>query len=180
MFTLGDLQRIYRLEKESAKLHEMPEDFHMKVETLLENPQAKEYEVEIKELYKKILNLRKNKILKYCMGPKPETPLENETTKDRMLRERILQDQEKYFEDTECPDDWKTPAHEKAEKKEAVFGKTDVAGEEYVKVKFMQDMPEMMGADGVKYGPFGEGMVERLPAANANILLKKNIAEKAR
>ena len=45
------------------------------------------------------------------------------------------------------------------------------------KLKFTQDIPEFVGSDLKKYGPFKAGEEVKIPAENAELMVKSEIAE---
>jgi DNA replication initiation complex subunit (GINS family) len=47
----------------------------------------------------------------------------------------------------------------------------------YIRVKILQELPEMLGSDFKTYGPFKEGEVIELPEKNAEIFIEKEKAE---
>jgi len=47
---------------------------------------------------------------------------------------------------------------------------------EFVKVRFLKDMPAIVGADMKVYGPFAKGDVVELPRVNAEVIVKQEIA----
>jgi len=47
---------------------------------------------------------------------------------------------------------------------------------EYVKVRFLKEIPAIVGADMKTYGPFKEGDIAELPKENAEVLVKQKIA----
>jgi hypothetical protein len=47
---------------------------------------------------------------------------------------------------------------------------------EFVKVRFLKDMPAIVGADMKIYGPFAKGDVVELPKVNAEVIVKQEIA----
>jgi len=47
---------------------------------------------------------------------------------------------------------------------------------EFVKVRFLKDMPAIVGADMKVYGPFAKGDVVELPKVNAEVIVKQEIA----
>ena len=65
-----------------------------------------------------------------------------------------------------------------AEVAEAYVPPTPVPGAriEYVKVRFLRDMPAIIGANMKVYGPFTKGDVVELPKVNADIIVKQEIA----
>jgi hypothetical protein len=47
---------------------------------------------------------------------------------------------------------------------------------EYVKVRFLKEIPSIVGADMKVYGPFKEGDIAELPKVNAEVLVKQGVA----
>jgi hypothetical protein len=47
---------------------------------------------------------------------------------------------------------------------------------EYVRVRFLRDIPAIVGADMKTYGPFKEGEIAELPKPNAEALVKQEVA----
>ena len=47
---------------------------------------------------------------------------------------------------------------------------------EFVKIRFLKDMPAIVGADMKVYGPFAKGDVVELPKVNAEVIVKQEIA----
>lgn len=163
MISLGQLQSLWRGEKNTSKIQDLPADFEGKVADLLKDERAREYEQNIKDIIRQLNRERRNKILRHCMGPHPENPPENLSTREEKLYEQIthtLSCYEKNLldeQDKTCPQKNETPKHN------AVF---------------IREMPKFTAADGSLIGPFKSGERAHLPPKTLEILVKQQVAEK--
>jgi len=48
---------------------------------------------------------------------------------------------------------------------------------EYVPLRFRMNFPSIMGTDGKKYGPFPAGSVHVLPKKNAEVFIRRGVAD---
>jgi len=51
--------------------------------------------------------------------------------------------------------------------------------EKFLKIKVLEDLPEIVGADMEDYGPFKKDDIVELPIENANLFIESSKAEKA-
>ncbi|HEX69278.1 MAG TPA: DNA replication complex GINS family protein [Candidatus Bathyarchaeota archaeon] len=173
-----ELYEAWRREKESRVLQQLPKDFYGKVadyvkrireETrMLDNKTVKgrliktEFE-NVKKMIGELLKLRLEKILE-------KMKLGGEIPKNYLTYE-----EEKICEKT-------VPAAEYFQKltKDIVQGRiSEAAGEKEagkMVVRFLKDVPAIVGVDLKTYGPFQGEDVASLPVENAKILIRQGLA----
>ncbi len=167
MITFELIRRIQREEQTSLKLSKLPKGFHGNVNSYLDskkNVNNRKTVLEVKNierLAEDIFNRRERKILNMAIiSARTNIPPENLTDEERLFFDQIL-------------------AVVKARRKEML---ADVVaeeedGEKAELISFNQDIPEFVGADMKKYGPFKKGDIARLPEENRDILVNQNVAK---
>ncbi|MFH1402714.1 MAG: hypothetical protein ABIH11_00410 [Candidatus Altiarchaeota archaeon] len=160
--TYSDLERIYRLEKNSTTLQEITEDFFSQAAQLVESPEVAQHRDYIKDILNEVYERRRTKILLHAARTldKPENP-KHATINELELYRRIIS---MLAENHRIIFDHK-PMAEKP---------VDV---EKKRVRLLQAIPVIVGPDAVEYGPFKADDVVELPVESAGILLKQGVAE---
>lgn len=188
MITYADIQRIYRLEKNSSNLQVIPENFYSELKILL-SQLPEEHQSYIKKLASEIYESRKRKILMQAMR-KGDT-LENSITSEKELYNeliRLLKD----YENKQFQEDIATLEEEKKEtekivetidkkqefKEEEEESEKGASKQEMIKLKILKPLPSIVAQNSISYGPFSENMEVTLPEKIAKILLDKEVAEK--
>lgn len=167
------IRKIQREEQFEAKLCKVPDDFYENAKKYLEQKrklsQKKEDrsgEIEIqntKRILEDIFNRRETKILNQAVfATRTGIPVQNLTKLEekffRQLVELLKFQREKTL----------NIFNKKTKEKEE---------EKLQKIKFTQDIPEFMGSDLKKYGPFKSGEEVEIPIENAELMVKSEIAK---
>jgi DNA replication initiation complex subunit (GINS family) len=165
MVTYADIQRIYRVEKASVELQKIDEGFYMELPGLLSSIDV-EHREHIKKMGYEIFERRRNKIVLAALRSSDKTPA-NMISTERFLYEEAskLFSLHKGLVFAEC----KTKDSEENTEKKISLMK--------VKVRFLAQLPAIVGSDLVHYGPFNEGDTSELPIDNARVLVEREIAE---
>ena len=172
------LYEAWRKEKEASTLQPLPKDFYKKVaeyvkrireeSRMIDNKTIKgklskiEYE-NVKKMINELLTLRLGKILS-CLSSGKEVPKNCLTSEEEKIGEETISIAE-YFRELA---------------KNLLYGKVsrDTSKEERRKVvvRFIKDVPAIVGVDLRTYGPFRSEDVASLPAENARVLIRQGLA----
>ena len=166
MLTDETIRRIFEEEKNSQGLTKLPDDFFEQVKSYLEN-KSKMINIEadrlamdsIKRRLRTIFKTRERKILNSAPGL-----IESGVTPENMTPEEA-----KFFEVVvECIKTFEKGREEKFEEEE----------ENLVLVTILDSVPKFVGMNLRNYGPFRKGDLATIPEPNAELLIKKGLAEK--
>lgn len=166
MLTDETIRRIFDEEKNAQGLTKLPEDFFEQVRTYLEN-KSKMIKIEadrwaldsVKRRLRTIFQIRERKILNSAPGF-----IDSGVTPDNMTPE-----EQKFFERViECVKDFHKERDERLDEEE----------EKLVLVTILEDVPKFVGINLRNYGPFRKGDLTTVPEPNADLLIKKGLAEK--
>jgi len=173
-----ELYEAWKKEKESGELQSLPKDFYSKLtdyvkslkeesrmldrKTLKARLMLREFE-NVKKLVKELVRLRYEKILKKTVAGKV-VPGDVLTKEEERLHKAVLPLAESH----------------RAFLKDVLSGRsTPVEREEKPKrviLRFLQEIPAIIGSDMRTYGPFKAEDIATLPIENARILVEKGIA----
>ncbi len=131
-----------------------------------EKPNLKEMTSVEKELFEKLVDLLKKYHIQVENGKSKKE--ENKDTKEEMPEK-----EENKQEETE-----KSKEENKGKQESSVDSSKEGEGKDYIKVKILEDVPQIVGADLKDYGPFNSGDVVELPPENAKIFVNNGKAEK--
>ncbi|QLJ53102.1 MAG: hypothetical protein Sv326_0927 [Candidatus Fermentimicrarchaeum limneticum] len=166
-----ELRRIQGRERASPVLQSLPADFYKHVKKLIEKKndslkkdfglaEAKEYE-SILKVVEDIHDKRKQKIVMKAMRSanvgEGVTLAEEETKLFDMIRSVIAEESECFRNITGCAE--------------------GVEEESIKRIKILKPLPKFVGTDMKVYGPFKEGDDIELPDKEAQLLVRKGIAE---
>ncbi|MBL7170246.1 MAG: DNA replication complex GINS family protein [Candidatus Aenigmarchaeota archaeon] len=172
--TFEYIRKIQRAEQHEPKLSKIPSDFYEKAKKYLDqkkklakkkSDRSSELELtNIQRLLEDIYNRRETKILQQAVfATRTGIPVQNLTKSEEKLF-RQLADSLKF----------------QRQKTLNIFTKKTKEKEEKTKlkkVKFTEDIPEFMGSDLKKYGPFKSGEEGKIPFENAELMIKTGNAE---
>jgi DNA replication factor GINS len=165
MLTDETIRRIFEEEKNAQGLTRLPDDFFGQVKTYLEN-KSKMMKIEpdrwaldsVKRRMKAIFERRERKILNSAPG----------FIDSGVLPENMTPEENKFFESAvELIKGFHRERQEKFEEEE----------ETLVLVTILEDVPKFVGMNLRNYGPFRKGDVTTVPEPNADLLVKKGLAE---
>lgn len=166
-----ELRKIQARERASPMLQALPEGFYKEMKKLVEKKdeglkknfsltEAKEYE-SILKVAEEIHERRKQKIIMRAMkvGATDETALaEEEKEIFSKIRKSVEEDAENFGK--------------------MIHGKGGRIDEESIKrIKILKNLPKFVGVDLKTYGPFKEGDSIELPDKEAQLLVRRGIAE---
>ena len=166
MITYADLQRIYRTEKASVELQKVDESFYADVQSLVSGV-GDEHREYVKKLLIEIFERRKSKIVLNALRS-PDNGSPNMTAAEVFFFEDVSRalsgHRARIFEEAKTKDaDGLEHEGTKIQKK--------------IKIRFLSQLPAIVGSDMVHYGPFREGDEVKLPMDKARVLVEKEIAE---
>ncbi len=178
-----DLQRIYRAERMSASLQDIPKDFYSSGLGFI-SKLGKEHKEPALKLFEKIYYSRVGKITRLVSRegetsiPKNIVSIEMEMYKEftavmseytkKILKEKKdkIKTEEKTTEEIcDVVNEEKTSEERKTVEEGGIV------------VRIISPIPAIIGSDRGHYGPFKEGDEVRLPAATARILMDRGVAE---
>lgn len=166
MLTDETIRRIFEEEKNSTALTRLPDDFSEQVRTYLEN-KSKMIKIEpdrwaldsVKRRLRAIFERRERKILNSAPGFIDSGVLpENMTPEENKFLERVIEQIKEFHRERQ----------EKFEEEEEIL----------VLVTILEDVPKFVGINMKNYGPFRKGDLTTIPEPNAELLIKKGLAEK--
>jgi DNA replication initiation complex subunit (GINS family) len=198
MLTYADIQRIYRLEKNSTSLQNIPDSFYPEVKLLISKIDE-EHRSYIKKITRELYTKRKQKILLHAI--RDEEAPGNLTREEKQLYSGILNLLENYehkiFSDEILPRVMEEKKIEeiketqKEEQKESEIESKEEINKEVreehkeieeetntIKLKILEALPAIVGFDSISYGPFSENQEVNLPKEIAKILIEKGVAER--
>jgi DNA replication initiation complex subunit (GINS family) len=170
--TFEFIRKVHREEQYSNSLSSLPEDFYRRAEEYLKQKTAlmqkrpdKGIAIElsnVERLLEDIYNRRESKIARAAMiAVRTEIPPENLTAVEENLFKDILDILKSHRRKTLS----------------LLLGKTKEESD-FVELKFTGEVPEFVGADARKYGPFKKGDTVEVPPENAELLVKNRLAKK--
>ena len=176
-----ELRRIYRLEKNSAQLVEVEEDFFSSLKEFLGKEKdsylkslrdplshnARDFS-NLHKLVGELFELREKKLLNKALvalrtGGKSAGKLSKEEKKTFENVLSLLNEHRNYL-------DGLFGEEKKPAKKEKSASKTHI--------RVIKEVPSFVGSDMKEYGPFPEGKEVELPEKTASLLLKRGLAER--
>jgi len=172
------LYEAWKREKESSTLQPLPKDFYGKIaeyirkireeSRMIDNKTIKgrlskiEYE-NVKKMIDELLKLRLKKILSY-LSSGAEIPKNYLTSEEENISEKTTSITE-YFQELS---------------KDLLHGKISGEKSEEMKrkmvVRFLKDVPSIVGVDLKTYGPFKSEDVASIPIENAKVLIRQGLA----
>ena len=194
MLTYADVQRIYRLEKNSTLLERIPDNFYAEVKVLLSQI-GDEHKSYIKKLVNDIHEKRKQKIMFQAIrgGEIPS----NVTPDEKKLYLEVINRIESYEKgifsiDTSVGLDYEIDKKqgEVAKETQQVIQETEVTLDDdeedenrvneeenrEIKLRILNSFPAIAGYNSLSYGPFEENQEVSLPRNIAKILVEKEVA----
>jgi len=163
--TFEFIRKVQREEQREAKLSKIPEDFYDKAKAYLEEKRKiserqkdRNVSIELKNaerLLEDVYNRRETKILNHAII----------TTRTDIPPQNLLEQEKEFFEGIV-----NMLKNQRGMVLNILFKKTKE--EKFETLKFTEDIPEFVGINLKKYGPFKEGDVARIPKENAQLLKK--------
>ncbi len=166
MLTDETIRRIFEEEKNSPGLTKLPDDFFEQIREYIEKKskmirdESDQWSLDsIKRRLRTIFHTRERKILNSAHG----------FIDSGVLPENLTPEENRFFERVvECVKSFENG-------REKGFGS---GHESLVLVTILEDVQKFVGINLRNYGPFKRGDVTTLPEPNAELLIKKNLAEK--
>ncbi|MCX6695250.1 MAG: hypothetical protein NTU61_03010 [Candidatus Altiarchaeota archaeon] len=163
MISYADLERAYRLEKDSPVLQKISDNFYSEALELIGSPELSEQKKNLTGLLNEIYDRRKTKVVLHALRSMAEKPPENATSGEALLYKKVLSVLIESRESVLQPPESK-PIQKSIEVK-------------MNKVKVLRPLPSIIASDLKEYGPFNGGEVVELPEDNARILVSQGMAE---
>jgi DNA replication initiation complex subunit (GINS family) len=143
MITYADLQRIYRAEKGNTGLEKVDDDFYADCRELLANLGVEHLDY-VKKLAAEIFERRRNKIVVHALRS-PEKEIANMTPVEKEFYSEVVFALQRY----------RDVAFSGSKDTGAV--KKDKTVVDKLRIRFLSQLPSIIGTDMVHYGPFKEG-----------------------
>ena len=170
--TFEYIRKIQREEQHEPKLSKLPEDFYDKAKEYLEQKREllkkkgdRGISIEInniERLLENIYNRRETKIINHAIiTSRTGIPPQNLTKQEQKFFNQIV-DLLKFHKEKTLNILLEKTKEEKG----------------FETLKFIKDVPEFVGADMKKYGPFKKGIIADIPKENAKLLIQAELAEK--
>ena len=167
------IRKIQREEQNDVKLSKIPDDFYKKVKKYLDQKvklsnkkrdRSSELEVEnIQRVLEDVFNRRETKTLQQAVfATRTGIPVQNLTKNEEKFFRQLVELLK--FQRSNTLNILTKKTKEKEETK-------------LQKIIFIQDIPEFMGSDLKKYGPFKIGEEGEIPSENAELMVKSEIAK---
>jgi len=173
----NEVQRIYRTEKNTPALQHVGENFYRELQEFLSQLEE-EHKSYMNKLIQEIIERRRNKVLMQTMRT-DESPPVNATPEETRLYNEMIELLGRYRENLS-----RVSVREEAVKEETKESTEREDGKEIieredgkVKVRILQPLPAIIGADSKHYGPFEEGEEIEIPRETAEILIGKGMVE---
>jgi DNA replication factor GINS len=193
VITYDTLREIQYNERKSEKLYELDDSFYKSVDEYFDRKGPKDDLVELemrnaKNILKDILDRRERKILNNALTA-VRSGMRIDTREMTKREEQVFKDVVKIIKKHRELSMKQNKPVKKVEKKEEIVEEEKIEPEiketiqenepttTYIKVKILQELPEMLGADFKSYGPFKEGDIIEIPEQNAEIFINKQKAE---
>lgn len=173
-----ELYKTWKREKETSSLQPLPEDFYEKVANyikrireerrMLDNKTTKgklikiEFE-NVKKMIEEILRIRLEKILDTLKSGE-EIPKNYLAREERRIGEKTLPIAEYFQELTKNLFQGKLPEASRGKERSKIV------------IRFLRDVPAIVGVDLKTYGPFKKEDVASLPIENARVLVRQGLA----
>jgi DNA replication factor GINS len=165
MLTDETIRKIADDEKSSTGLSKLPDGFFEEVRTYMENKarmsreESEQWALDsVKRRLRTIFERRERKILNAAHG----------FIDSGVVPESMTEEEKKFFgKVVECLNVFQKEREGKLEKKE-----------DLVLVTVLDAVQKFVGINMKNYGPFGKGDITTLPEQNADLLIKKGLAEK--
>jgi len=172
------LYKAWRIEKESTEVQTLPKDFFAMLAQYVKKLREESRMLDEKTLRAKLL-LRESKNVKRLAGELIQLRHDKTVRKiaagEVVSKECLTDEEERLYRDM-------TPSIESFQTliKDVVGGRYPLfeSKEKHKKValRFLRDIPAIVGADMKTYGPFKAEDVASLPVENAKILVKQSVA----
>jgi DNA replication initiation complex subunit (GINS family) len=165
--TYEELRRIQARERASPVLQSLPQGFYKAVKKLIETKssslknsfsltEAKEYE-NIVKVVEDIYERRKQKIVLRAMRSGEEAALADEEREFFSKIRKVIEEEADNFKMN--------------------IGAVEGEKESIKRIRILKHLPKFVGSDLKVYGPFEEGASVELPEKEAQLLVKKGVAE---
>lgn len=166
MLTDETIRKISEEERNSAGLSRLPDGFFEEIRNYMENKakmsrdESEHWALEsVKRRLKTIFERRERKILNAAHG----------FIDSGVVPESMTEEEKKFFEKiVECLNSFQKEREGKLEKQD----------ENLVLVTMLESVHKFVGMNMKNYGPFNKGDIATLPEPNAELLIKKGLAEK--
>lgn len=169
--TFEYIRKVQREEQADAKLSKIPDDFYEKSRKYIEqkkklakrNEGSAEMELpNLQRVLEDVYNRRETKILNQAIfATRTGIPVQN-----------LIKDEEKMFKQLV-----ELLRFQREKTLNILSKKTKEKEDKLVKLKFTQDIPEFVGTDLKKYGPFKVGEEGEIPEDNAELMVKSENAQ---
>ena len=160
-----EIQKVYRLEKNTPTLTEIPKNFFAEAGSLIESLEEKHRD-SISRFFGEIIGNRRRKILLHALRTEDEKLPPTNATPDEVEFHTELVGVLARHKSRLLSQKTPQPPQALVEEKKTVS------------VRILRALPAMAGSGAETFGPFREGDVAELPLESAGILITQGAAEK--
>jgi len=174
----NELYEIWKKEKETEEIQRLPKSFYAKIAAYIKRMNEENRMLDKRTTKAKLLDseFRNVKIMvSELFGLRYRKLVENAFARESVARDALTEEEEKlYGEVLPLAEAWH------------VFSKDILRGrlsrldrgakQTMMVLRFVQEIPALVGSDMKTYGPFGPEDVATLPPENARILIKQGVA----
>jgi len=174
-----ELYEAWRRERESVEIQALPKNFYTRLADYMRNMREESRMLDKKTVRARLMEREfKNakKLVKKLLRLRCEKSLDEAKAGRAVPKDRLTEEEERLYAEV-------SPF---AESYQALFKDVFRGRSPYVKpekkikemvVRFLQEIPAIVGSDMKTYGPFKPEDIATLPAENAKALIKQGVAE---
>ncbi len=182
--TFETLREVQRKEKKTEKLAELSDEFYAEAMQYFERSAKNDLNEARngRSIFDDIVDKREKKILNHALQSvrlRERADLRGMTTNEREFFSKLV-DSIKEFRESVDANSGKIEMKEIGKTKEEVpiERENPLENPDFIKIKVLEDVPEIVGIDMNDYGPFKKGEIARLPRENAELFVNKGKAER--
>jgi DNA replication factor GINS len=175
-----EIYKLWKNETERAELEELPKDFYLRAAEYLKRLKEEGRMVDKKAVRARLLNIEEQNIKRmlYEIVQARRKKIVKKTMMERKIPSSLLPDEERnvYREILQFSEKFQEFMEQLLESRQLItVGK--YASETAV-LRFLKDVPAIVGKDMKVYGPFKAEDVASVPVENAKILIRQGLAER--
>ena len=176
----NELYEIWKKEKQTEEVQRLPKSFYVKIADYIKRLKEENRMLDKRTTKAKLLDSEFRNVktmVGELFGLRYSKLVENTFARETVARDALTAEEEKLYENFfPLAEAWHVFS------KDILRGRLsrleNGAKQTMVILRFVQDIPALVGSDMKTYGPFGPEDVATLPPENARILLKQGIAIK--
>lgn len=176
----NELYELWKKEKESLHIQRLPKNFYAKTASYIQKSKEENRMLDKKTAKAKILNCEVKNV-KFMVGELFELRLkklqESGISRGTVARDALTEEEEKLFLEVFSLAETYHSFSKNVLRGQLSNIEKDAKSDVEV-LRFVQEIPELVGSDMKTYGPFGPEDIATLPSENARVLIKQGVALK--